>query len=36
MQANFKGWVPEGSKAQLVKVVLLNCHSGVCELVVEP
>lgn len=36
MKADFKGWVPEGSKAALVKVVLLNCHSGVCDLVIEP
>lgn len=36
LQADFKGWVPEGSKAALVKVVLLNCHSGTCDLVIEP
>jgi hypothetical protein len=27
---------PEGSKGQLVFTGLLNCHSGVCELVIEP
>jgi hypothetical protein len=36
MKADFKGWVPEESKGVVVKVGLLNCHSGVCELVVEP
>jgi tetratricopeptide (TPR) repeat protein len=36
LKADFKGWLPEGSKAALVKVALLNCHSGVCELVIEP
>jgi tetratricopeptide (TPR) repeat protein len=36
MKADFKGWVPEGSKAELVKMAMLNCHSGVCELVIEP
>jgi tetratricopeptide (TPR) repeat protein len=30
------GFVPEGSNGQLAFTVLLNCHSGVCELVLEP
>ena len=36
LKADFKGWVPEGSKAALVKVVLLNCHSAMCDVVIEP
>ena len=27
---------PNGSRAQLVRTGMLNCHSGVCELVLEP
>ena len=36
LKADFKGWMPVGSMAAIVKIVLLNCHSGVCEAVVEP
>ena len=36
MKADFKGWMPAGSKAAVVKIVLLNCHSGVCDAVIEP
>jgi hypothetical protein len=30
------GFTPAGSKGQLAYTVLLNCHSGVCEVVLEP
>ncbi len=35
-KAKFEGWIPRGSKVFLVKVGILNCHSGICELVLEP
>ena len=35
-KAPLKGYVPEGSYAQLVRAAILNCHSDVCELVMEP
>jgi hypothetical protein len=33
MKAKVSGLVPAGSPAQLVFRAILNCHSGVCELV---
>jgi tetratricopeptide (TPR) repeat protein len=30
------GFWPAGSEAQLVRTGMLNCHSGVCEVVLEP
>lgn len=30
------GYWPKGSQARLVRKGLLNCHSGMCELVMEP
>ena len=35
-KAPLQGYVPEGSDAQVVRAVILNCHSDVCELVMEP
>ncbi|HMG03341.1 MAG TPA: DUF3857 domain-containing protein [Edaphobacter sp.] len=35
-RANFAGWIPQGSSAQLSRKGTLNCHSGVCELVIHP
>lgn len=34
--ANFSTWTPSGSPAKILRKGLLNCHSGVCELVVTP
>ncbi len=35
-KARFAGFWPAGSNANLVRTGILNCHSGVCELVLEP
>jgi tetratricopeptide (TPR) repeat protein len=35
-KASVVGFIPAGSQAKLVKLGMLNCHSGVCELVLEP
>jgi tetratricopeptide (TPR) repeat protein len=35
-KAQFSGFWPAGSEANLVRNGILNCHSGVCELVLEP
>jgi tetratricopeptide (TPR) repeat protein len=35
-KAKLTSYFPRGSEARLVRVVMLNCHSGVCELVLEP
>ncbi|HEY6374482.1 MAG TPA: DUF3857 domain-containing protein [Edaphobacter sp.] len=35
-KARFAGFWPTGSNANLVRSGILNCHSGVCELVLEP
>ena len=32
----FDHWIPTGSQAKLVRKGTLNCHTGVCELVVHP
>jgi tetratricopeptide (TPR) repeat protein len=34
--ANYTALWPKGSEAQLVRNAMLNCHSGICELVFEP
>jgi tetratricopeptide (TPR) repeat protein len=35
-KVNFSGYFPAGSQAALMRVAYVNCHSGVCELVLEP
>ena len=35
-EAKLVGFWPAGSKASLVRNGMLNCHSGVCELVLMP
>ncbi len=35
-KASLPGFIPSGSQANLVMLGMLNCHSGVCELVLEP
>jgi hypothetical protein len=35
-RANFEGWIPQGSDAHLLRKGTLNCHSGICELVLHP
>jgi tetratricopeptide (TPR) repeat protein/transglutaminase-like putative cysteine protease len=35
-KAELPGFFPAGSKANLVLAGIMNCHSGVCELVLEP
>ena len=36
MKAKMKAFVPVGSDARLVRAGILNCHSDVCELMLEP
>ncbi len=33
---NFTGWTPANDSTRLLRSGLLNCHSGVCEFVVNP
>jgi tetratricopeptide (TPR) repeat protein len=35
-KAHFDRWTPAGSEARLLRKSTLNCHAGVCELVVHP
>jgi hypothetical protein len=35
-EAKLVGYWPTGSQASLVRSGMLNCHSGVCELVLMP
>jgi hypothetical protein len=35
-RANFEGWIPQGSDAHLLRKGTLNCHSGICEVVLHP
>jgi hypothetical protein len=35
-RAGFEGWIPQGSDAHLLRKGTLNCHSGICELVLYP
>jgi len=36
MTVKLAGFWPVGSQARLVRTAMLNCHSGVCEVVLEP
>jgi tetratricopeptide (TPR) repeat protein len=36
LKAKLKGFTPAGSKGVLMFEGMLNCHSGVCEIVIEP
>jgi len=36
MTLKLDGFWPAGSHAKLVRMAMLNCHSGVCEVVLEP
>ena len=36
LKAKLKGLTPAGSKGELMYIGMLNCHSGVCEVVIEP
>lgn len=35
-KTKMSGFIPSGSNAQLVFLAMLNCHSNVCELLLEP
>jgi hypothetical protein len=35
-RADFERWIPQGSDAHLLRKSTLNCHSGICELVLYP
>jgi tetratricopeptide (TPR) repeat protein len=35
-RAKLEGWTPVASSAQVVRKGVLNCHSGVCELMLAP
>jgi hypothetical protein len=35
-KADLKALFPPGSKAHLIRTGFVNCHSGICELVLSP
>jgi hypothetical protein len=35
-KADLKAFFPPGSKAHLIRTGFVNCHSGICELVLSP
>ncbi|MBS1799767.1 MAG: DUF3857 domain-containing protein [Acidobacteria bacterium] len=36
LKAKAAGWTPANSRAKIIRKATLNCHSGICDLVIHP